>query len=83
MDLDGEVQQNLIIKETNDGQHLKDDATFALNSKNIVTHLEPSEINNLVGLNVILQGMPIGLRDQSRLQIKPIHHTNFEECSSR
>ncbi len=38
-DLDGEVQQNLMIKEANDGQHLKDDAALALNNKNIATHI--------------------------------------------
>jgi hypothetical protein len=28
-----------MIKEANDGQHLKDDATLALNNKNIATHI--------------------------------------------
>jgi hypothetical protein len=56
-----------MIKETNDGQHLKDDATFALWQKYCHTHLEPGEINNLARLNVILQGTPIELQNQSRL----------------
>jgi hypothetical protein len=28
-----------MIKEANDGQHLKDDAALALNNKNIATHI--------------------------------------------
>jgi hypothetical protein len=39
VDLDGKVQKNLMIKETNDGQCLKDDSTFALHNKNIATHI--------------------------------------------
>jgi hypothetical protein len=41
------------------------------------------EINNIVRLNVILQGMPIGLWGQSRSQSKSICQTNFEEGNNR
>jgi hypothetical protein len=41
------------------------------------------EINNLVRLNAILQGTPIGLWGQSRSQSKSIFQTNFGEGNNR
>jgi hypothetical protein len=60
--LDGEIPQNLMINETNNKQCLKNDASFALLAKaspRMVIMFD--EINNLVRLNAILQGTPIGL----------------------
>jgi hypothetical protein len=71
-----------MIKETNNGQHLKDDRTFAVIAKvssHTITILD--EINSLIGLNAILQGIPIGLQAQSRPQSKSICQTNFGEGS--
>jgi hypothetical protein len=59
-----EDQTNLTLEETNKGPHSKDDVTFAL-----LTAISPlvvamfNEINNLLGLDVILNGEPIGLRN--------------------
>jgi hypothetical protein len=62
VDLDGEIPKNLMINETNDGQCLKNDTSFAFLVK-VCPHMVImfDEINNLVRLNVILQGTPIGL----------------------
>jgi hypothetical protein len=51
-----------MINETNDGKCLKNDASFALLTK-VSPHMVImfDEINNLVRLNAILQGTPIGL----------------------
>jgi len=51
-----------MINETNDGQCLKNDASFALLVK-VSSHMVImfDEINNLVRLNVTLQGTAIGL----------------------
>jgi hypothetical protein len=71
-----------MIKETNDGQHLKDHRTFAFLvkvSSHTVTILD--EINNLTRLNTISQWIPIGLQGQSRPQSKSICQTNFGEGS--
>jgi hypothetical protein len=65
MELNGEIQQNLMIEKTNDGQCLKDDKTFALLAE-VLSHI-------IVRLNVILQGALIGLHDQSRSCSELIH----------
>jgi hypothetical protein len=41
------------------------------------------EINNLVRLNAILQGMPTGLWGQSRSQFKSICQTKFREGNNK
>jgi len=48
MDLDGEIPWNLMINETNDGQCLKNDTSFALLAK-VSPHMVImfNEINNL------------------------------------
>ncbi len=84
MDLDGEIPWNFMINETNDGKCLKNDASFALLTK-VSPHMVImfDEINNLVRLNAILQGTPIGLWGQSRSQSKSIFQTNFGEGNNR
>jgi hypothetical protein len=73
-----------MINETNDGQCLKNDASFALLVK-VSSHMVImfDEINNLVRLNVTLQGTAIGLWGQSRSQSKSICQTNFGEGNNR
>jgi hypothetical protein len=65
VELNGKVQQNLMIEKTNDGQCLKDDKTFAFLAK-VLPHI-------VARSNVILQGAPIGLHDQSKSSSELIH----------
>jgi hypothetical protein len=55
---------NLTLEETNEGPHFKDDATFALLTT-ISLHMVAmlNEINNLLGLDAILNREPNGLRN--------------------
>jgi len=70
----------LTLEETCEGLCLKDDATFALLTT-IFPHTVAmlSEINNLLGLNAILNGEPIGLRNHTSKQ----HCINIGESSSK
>jgi hypothetical protein len=56
-------QTNLTLEETNES-HLKDDATFTLLTI-IFPHMVTmfNELDNLLGLDTILNGKPIGLRN--------------------
>jgi len=65
-DLQCENQANLTLEETNKGPCLKNDVAFALLIAiflHIITML--NEINNLLGLDTILNGEPIGLRNHA------------------
>jgi len=61
-DLQAEDQANLILEDTSKGPCLKDDVVFAL-----LIAIFPcmvtmfNEIDNLLGLDAILNGKPIGL----------------------
>jgi len=54
-----------MIENTNNGQCLKDDKTFALLAE-VLPHI-------VARSNVILQGAPIGLHDQSKSSSELIH----------
>jgi hypothetical protein len=59
---------------------LKDDATFALLTAIFLhTIIMLSEINNLLGLDAIVNGEPIGLRNHTSKQ----HCINSGESSSK
>jgi hypothetical protein len=68
------------LEEINEGLRLKDDVAFALLNAifpHTVTIL--NEINNLLGLDAILNGESIGLRNHASQQ----RHINIGESSSR
>ncbi len=63
--IQAENQANLTLGETSERPRLKDDATFALlTSISFHTVTMLNETNNLPGLDVILNGEPIGLRNR-------------------
>ncbi len=73
-------QANLTLEETSKGSRLKDDVAFALL---IVISLHMvvmfNEINNLLKLDAILNGEPIGLGNHASQQC----HINIGENSSK
>jgi hypothetical protein len=69
-----------MLKNRGDGLHLKDDTTFALLtmvSPHMVTMF--NELDNLFGLDIILNGKSIGLKNH----VSQLCDTNVEENSSR
>jgi hypothetical protein len=56
-DFELEDQEKLMLEDIGEGPHLKDDATFVLLT--MVTMF--NEVDNLLGLDAILNGNPIGL----------------------
>jgi hypothetical protein len=57
-----EDQTNLTLEETNERPHFKDDVAFtSLNTIFLHTVAMLNEIDNLLGLDAILNGEPIGL----------------------
>ncbi len=68
-----EVFHDLLVKETNDFQYLKDEVAFAFLTK-VSSHMVTmvNEINNLPRLNVILHGVNIWQRGQSLQEFQPI-----------
>jgi hypothetical protein len=75
-----EDQENLMLEEIGEGSCLKDDATFVL-----LTMVSPhtvtmfNELENLFGLDAILNRKPIGLGNHVGRQCG----NNIEESSSR
>ncbi len=69
-----------MLENSDDGLHLKDDTTFALLtmvSPHMVAML--NELENLLGLDTILNGKSIGLKNH----VSQLCDSNVEENSSR
>ncbi len=79
-DLQTEDQANLTLKDTNKGLRLKDDVAFALLTT-IYFHMIATltEIDNILVLDAILNGEPIGLGNHVSQQ----HGINIGESTSR
>jgi hypothetical protein len=73
-------QENLRLHETNERPHLKDDIAFALLIV-VFHHMITifNELDNLLGLGVILNGKPIGLR----IHVGQQHNSNIVESSNK
>jgi hypothetical protein len=79
-----EVLGDLLVHETNNSQHLKDETTFTFLievSLHMVAMID--EINNLFWLNAILHGLNIGQQGPSLQQSQPTFQTQFGDSSSR
>ncbi len=79
-DLQAKDQANLTLEETNEGSHFKDDVIFVLLiviSPHTIIML--NEIDNLLGLDAILNGKPIRLRILASQQ----HGSKSGESSGR
>jgi hypothetical protein len=69
-----------MLENSGDGSHLKDDTTFALLtmvSPHMVAML--NELDNLLGLDTILNGKSIGLKNH----VSQLCDSNVEENNSR
>jgi len=79
-DLQAKDQANLTLEETNEGSHFKDNVIFVLLiviSPHTITML--NEIDNFLGLDAILNGKPIRLRNHASQQ----RGSNSGESSGR